>query len=96
MFLIVIVTFHLLLIIFQCTERTLTNETFLQVAKSSIDIDELEAVKEIVEQNIHKWRSKDSGGIDGKNSFFNNKLCINKHEQKHNNVTKYTMPQKYA
>ncbi|XP_052095486.1 sorting nexin-13-like isoform X1 [Mytilus californianus] len=47
-----------------CTERTLTNETFLQVAKSSIDIDELEAVKEIVEQNIHKWRSKDSGGID--------------------------------
>jgi hypothetical protein len=37
-----------------------------KVAKSSVDIEELEAVKELVEQDIHKWRSMDSGGSDGR------------------------------
>ncbi|XP_069111090.1 sorting nexin-13-like isoform X1 [Argopecten irradians] len=47
-----------------CKETTFSNETFLNVLKSSDDIAELEAVKEITEQNIAKWRSQDTGGSD--------------------------------
>ncbi|XP_021363849.1 sorting nexin-13-like isoform X2 [Mizuhopecten yessoensis] len=47
-----------------CKETTFSNETFLNVLKSSDNIAELEAVKEITEQNIAKWRSQDSGGSD--------------------------------
>ncbi|XP_056008392.1 sorting nexin-13-like isoform X2 [Ostrea edulis] len=47
-----------------CKDGSFTNESFLNVIKSSHLVDELEAVKEITEQNIAKWRSKDTGGDD--------------------------------
>ena len=50
----------------QCKDGSFTNENFLTVIKSSHLVEELEAVKEITEQNIAKWRSQDTGGADGK------------------------------
>ncbi|KAK3086098.1 hypothetical protein FSP39_013557 [Pinctada imbricata] len=47
-----------------CKETSFTNETFLQVVKSTNCLEELEAVKGITEQDIAKWRSQDSGGED--------------------------------
>lgn len=47
-----------------CKETAFSNETFLNVLKSSDNIAELEAVKEILEQNVAKWRSQDTGGSD--------------------------------
>ncbi|KAJ8313916.1 hypothetical protein KUTeg_008477 [Tegillarca granosa] len=49
-----------------CKETTFTSETFLTVIKSSDSIEELEAVKEMVDQDIARWRSKDTGGTGGK------------------------------
>ncbi|XP_078321983.1 sorting nexin-13-like isoform X2 [Crassostrea virginica] len=47
-----------------CKDGSFTNENFLTVIKSSHLVEELEAVKEITEQNIAKWRSQDTGGAD--------------------------------
>lgn len=47
-----------------CKDGSFTNESFLTVIKSSHLVGELEAVKEITEQNIAKWRSQDTGGAD--------------------------------
>ncbi|XP_061179851.1 sorting nexin-13-like isoform X2 [Saccostrea echinata] len=52
------------LVAWLCKDGSFTNETFLNVIKTSHLMDELEAVKEITEQNIAKWRSKDTGGAD--------------------------------
>lgn len=49
---------------------TFNNETFMTVIKTSSIIDELEAIEEVVETDILKWRSKDTGGSDGEYLFF--------------------------
>ncbi|KAL5007185.1 hypothetical protein ScPMuIL_015991 [Solemya velum] len=47
-----------------CKDMTFNNETFMTVIKTSSIIDELEAIEEVVETDILKWRSKDTGGSD--------------------------------
>ena len=52
--------------LFKCYETSFTRETFLTVIRSSDCMEELEAVRDKVESDIAKWRSKDTGGSDGK------------------------------
>ncbi|KAK3799540.1 hypothetical protein RRG08_052724 [Elysia crispata] len=47
-----------------CYETSFTRETFLTVIRSSDCMEELEAVRDKVESDIAKWRSKDTGGSD--------------------------------
>ncbi|XP_064614649.1 sorting nexin-13-like [Liolophura sinensis] len=47
-----------------CKETSFSNETFMSVLKTTENIEELTAVKEKVQRDIFKWRSKDSGGDD--------------------------------
>ncbi|XP_071102568.1 sorting nexin-13-like isoform X1 [Haliotis cracherodii] len=47
-----------------CREPSFTKETFLTVIKTSDTEAELDAVKDIIESEIAKWRSKDTGGSD--------------------------------
>ena len=54
----------------QCGEAPLTNDCFLLVLKTTDSVAELEAVKEKVDLDIARQRSKDSGGEDGKDSDF--------------------------
>ena len=49
----------------QCGEAPLTNDCFLLILKTTDSVDELEAVKEKVDLDIARQRSKDSGGEDG-------------------------------
>lgn len=50
----------------QCKDYNFTNETFLTVLKTSDCFDELNAIKEKVDVDITRQRSKDTGGDDGK------------------------------
>ncbi|XP_036358429.1 sorting nexin-13 isoform X1 [Octopus sinensis] len=45
-----------------CKEATFNNDTFMTVIKTTDSIEELEAVKEMVNHDIARWRSKDTGG----------------------------------
>ena len=54
----------------QCGEAPLTNDCFLLVLKTTDSVAELEAVKEKVDLDIARQRSKDSGGEDGMDSDF--------------------------
>ncbi|CAL1526462.1 unnamed protein product [Lymnaea stagnalis] len=47
-----------------CYETSFTRETFLTVIRSSDSMEELEAVRDMVDSDIAKWRSKDTGGSD--------------------------------
>ncbi|XP_076461622.1 sorting nexin-13-like [Babylonia areolata] len=47
-----------------CYESSFTNETFLTVIRSSDLPEELEAVRDKVEEDIARWRSKDTGGSE--------------------------------
>jgi len=49
----------------QCKDTSFSNETFLTALKTSDNIEELQAVKEKVDQDIVRQRSKDTGGDDG-------------------------------
>lgn len=49
----------------QCKDTTFTNESFLTILKTSDNTDELQAVKEKVDVDIARQRSKDTGGEDG-------------------------------
>lgn len=49
----------------QCYETSFTRETFLTVIRSSDCMEELEAVRDMVDSDIAKWRSKDTGGSNG-------------------------------
>ncbi|XP_041367207.1 sorting nexin-13-like isoform X2 [Gigantopelta aegis] len=51
-------------IAWMCENSSFTKETFLTVIKSSDCLDELDAVHDMVEQEITRWRAKDSGGTD--------------------------------
>ncbi|XP_055874295.1 sorting nexin-13-like isoform X2 [Biomphalaria glabrata] len=51
-------------IVWMCYETSFTRETFLTVIRCSDCMEELEAVKEMVDSDIAKWRSKDTGGSD--------------------------------
>ncbi|KAH9524850.1 sorting nexin 13 [Bulinus truncatus] len=51
-------------IVWLCYETSFTRETFLTVIRCSDSMEELEAVKELVDSDIAKWRSKDTGGSD--------------------------------
>jgi hypothetical protein len=52
-------------IVRQCYEGSFTRETFLTVIRSSELSEELEAVRDKVEEDISRWRSKDTGGSEG-------------------------------
>lgn len=54
----------------QCKEGSFTNEMFMTVIKSTDSIDELVSVVEQLDCDISKWRSKDTGGSDGRLSPF--------------------------
>ncbi len=64
---------------FQCKENTFTSETFLTVIKTSDNTEELQAVKEKVDADIARQRSKDRGGDDGRflrsRSFVSCQMC---------------------
>nr|KAG5714324.1 hypothetical protein BaRGS_018541 [Batillaria attramentaria] len=47
-----------------CYESSFTRETFLTVIRSSDLPEELEAVRDKVEEDIARWRSKDTGGSE--------------------------------
>ncbi|XP_064647759.1 sorting nexin-13-like isoform X2 [Lineus longissimus] len=47
-----------------CKETTFTNETFMAIIKMSDSIEELQAVKEKVDLDIARQRSRDTGGED--------------------------------
>ncbi|KAK2144441.1 hypothetical protein LSH36_757g01003 [Paralvinella palmiformis] len=47
-----------------CKDTSFSNETFLTALKTSDNIEELQAVKEKVDQDIVRQRSKDTGGDD--------------------------------
>ncbi|GFO50365.1 sorting nexin-13-like, partial [Plakobranchus ocellatus] len=51
-------------IAWMCYETSFTRETFLTVIRSSDCMEELEAVRDKVESDIARWRSKDTGGSD--------------------------------
>ncbi|XP_059170227.1 sorting nexin-13-like isoform X2 [Physella acuta] len=51
-------------IAWMCYETSFTRETFLTVIRSSDCMEELEAVRDMVDSDIAKWRSKDTGGSD--------------------------------
>ncbi|XP_065317242.1 sorting nexin-13-like [Gordionus sp. m RMFG-2023] len=51
-------------IIWLCSQYSITNDNFLEVVKVLDNVRELEAIKEIVGQEIASERSKDTGGID--------------------------------
>ena len=50
---------------FQCQNSAFTSETFMTVIKTSDNVDELKAVKEKVDLDIARQRSRDTGGNDG-------------------------------
>lgn len=49
----------------QCYDSSFTRESFLTVIRSSETAEELIAVREKVEENIARWRSRDTGGSEG-------------------------------
>ncbi|XP_052248874.1 sorting nexin-13-like [Dreissena polymorpha] len=51
-------------IAFMCREGSFTNEMFMSVIKTTDSIPELDSVIEILDCDIAKWRSKDTGGSD--------------------------------
>ena len=53
-------------LVLQCYEGSFTTETFLTVIQSSELCPELEAVRDKVEEDIARWRSKDTGGSEGR------------------------------
>ena len=50
---------------FQCKEGTFINEMFMTVIKTTDSVAELVSVIDIVDCDIARWRSKDTGGSDG-------------------------------
>ncbi|KAK3588903.1 hypothetical protein CHS0354_007052 [Potamilus streckersoni] len=51
-------------IVWLCKTGSFTNETFMTVIKTTSSIDELKAVSDMVDCDISKWRSMDTGGSD--------------------------------
>ncbi|KAL3831550.1 hypothetical protein ACJMK2_023289 [Sinanodonta woodiana] len=51
-------------IVWLCKTGSFTNETFMTVIKTTSSIDELKAVTDMVDCDIAKWRSMDTGGSD--------------------------------
>ena len=49
----------------QCKESMLTSESLLTILRTSDSVEELEAMREKVDLDIARQRSKDSGGDDG-------------------------------
>ena len=62
-------TEEIFVMLFQCKDYTLTNESFLTVLKTSDNADELAAIKEMVDMDIARQRSKDTGGDDGQYDY---------------------------
>ncbi|CAH1788286.1 unnamed protein product [Owenia fusiformis] len=52
------------LIIWMCLDTPINNDTFVLAIKLSDSLDELQAVREKLDMDIARWRSKDTGGED--------------------------------
>lgn len=53
------------MLVFQCKEGTFNSESFLTIIKASDSAEEMQAVKELVDADIARQRSKDTGGENG-------------------------------
>ena len=53
------------MLIFQCKDGMMNTETFLTILKSSDNTEELQAIKLMVDTDVTRLRSKDTGGEDG-------------------------------
>ena len=51
--------------VWQCKESVFNSESFLTILKTSDNADELQAVKEKVDVEIARLRSRDTGDEDG-------------------------------
>ena len=58
------------MIFFQCKEGSFSNEMFMTVIKTTNSVEELASVIDIVDCDIARWRSKDTGGNDGRYYLF--------------------------
>ena len=59
----------------------MTSESFTLVLKTTTNMDELSAIKNLLDQYITPLRSRDTGGEDGKFGFIflQYKYCFNKY-----------------